>query len=271
VAIVLSITASQLLSYARLDILTGTELTQATADANAVLTGQEGQEKRIKSANLSDLTLRPTLTLGVLMVLAAELLERRTRDGSDKSFTGGGITSSGTNEYTDYSSRLRREGLDILAPYLVLAPTAGESASEVAVRTAQADKLEAETAIVAPVAESEIAKREAEAAKIAAETAKIADERARLVAQTGAVVDERARLAALADKTRTDAIIAQVAAGILTANEARVELGYIGAVPALPPPVVALSDTSESPRSAASQSRLFGRSEGSRGIGGDNW
>jgi hypothetical protein len=95
-ATVLTITDTEILTLARLNLLTGDDAAQAVADVSAVKSyEQEAQEQRIGTEFLATVSLRPLFRRAVAKIIAAEVLEMRARDGSDEGFVGAGVTVAG--------------------------------------------------------------------------------------------------------------------------------------------------------------------------------
>jgi hypothetical protein len=112
---------------------------------------------------------------------------------------------------------LREDAERELGPYLLLPPSGKTDPSEVALREAQAAKVLAETATHPAESAAEVAKTDNEAAKILAEIGKVGSD---------------------AEKAKSDTVLAQLKAGVITADEARMLLGLIGTAPlatAIPP------------------------------------
>ena len=109
---VLTISDTDILKTARLS----TADAVAVADA-AFVSGSElaAIEAEIQPAALSDLSLRPLLLRNVIKLLAAELLDMRSRAaGATGTYQGGGIT---IGQEWDHPARLRSEARLALAPY----------------------------------------------------------------------------------------------------------------------------------------------------------
>ncbi|MBC7806084.1 MAG: hypothetical protein H7145_08020, partial [Akkermansiaceae bacterium] len=225
-ATVLSITDTEILTLARLNLLTGGDAAQAGADVSSVKSyEQEAQEQRIEPVSLSTAALQPLFRRAVAKIIAAEVLEMRARDGSDEGFAGSGVTVAGPSAATDYSRRLRDDAERELGPYLILPPAAGTDPSGVAFREAQAAKLVAETAALAAQLPTIPPRSAADLDRIVAETG-------RITAEAGKVEYDRARVEADTNKAKSDAVLAQLKAGVIGPEEARTLLGFLGAAPA---------------------------------------
>ena len=195
----------------------------------------------------------------------------------------------------DYSRRLRADAEEELGPYLIPGFATAKETAEIGKLAADAAKVTAETALVAGrgaadvsklgaetsklTAEtarvtSEQAKLGAETSKLTAETGRVSDERSKLVAeasrigaQAGKVSDERARLVARATRDKTEALLAQVEAGVISVAEMRAALGYAGSAPVSVSATVLPVEASGASREA--QTRVFGRAETER-FGGED-
>ncbi len=110
---ILTMTASTVAKTARLDPADSVVL----ADADFVIDSEQAAtEARIKAVALADTSLATLLTRGVIKLLAAELLEMRSReDGASGTFQGAGVT---LGQALDHPTRLRDEAYAALNPYL---------------------------------------------------------------------------------------------------------------------------------------------------------
>ena len=110
---VLTITASDVAKTARLDPADSVVL----ADTDFVIDSEQAAaEARIKAVCLEDTALAALLTWAVTRLLAAELLEMRSReDGATGTFQGAGVT---LGQPLDHPTRLRDEAYAALNPYL---------------------------------------------------------------------------------------------------------------------------------------------------------
>ena len=109
----LTITTDDVLKTARLDPANAVDL----SDANFVIAKEQAAiEARLRESALADLSLAPLLTRNVTKLLAAEVLEMRSReDGASGTFQGAGIT---LGQPLDHPARLRAEAYDVLIPFL---------------------------------------------------------------------------------------------------------------------------------------------------------
>lgn len=112
---VLSITAADILTTARLDAANTADL----ADANAILAAeQESLETIMRPDALHDARLTPLIKRQIVKLLAAELIALRMRENGGMeggTFQGAGILVSGV---PDQANLLRTEARHYLAPYL---------------------------------------------------------------------------------------------------------------------------------------------------------
>ncbi len=217
-----------------LEVLTLSRLaaadTVAAADVAAVKSYEQGaQESRLLPSALATAALGPLLRRGVAKLIAAEVLEMRARDGSLAGFSDSGIVIK--DPPRDYSLRLRQAAEEELGPYLILAPGTAKDAATVVHLTAESAKITAETTLIPVAGAASVAKLGADASHVAAQTSKIAVDSANVAAVTGRVGDERGRLVADALKLKSEAVLAQLSAGIISIGESRVLLGLIGAAP----------------------------------------
>ena len=109
----LTISADAVAKTARLDPADSV----VRADTDFVIDSEQAAaEARIKTGPLEDVALAPLLTWAVTRLLAAELLEMRSReDGATGTFQGAGIT---LGKALDHPARLRDEAYAALTPYL---------------------------------------------------------------------------------------------------------------------------------------------------------
>jgi hypothetical protein len=110
---VLLVVNNDVIKTARLDTANAVDI----ADAAFVVTGEQTAiEAEIHPAALTDPALVPLLLRNVTKLLAAEVLDMRTRAaGATGTYQGGGIT---IGQEWDHASRLRTEARLALGPYL---------------------------------------------------------------------------------------------------------------------------------------------------------
>lgn len=111
---VLTIAVDDVIKTARLSVASTTD----QADAAFVVSFEQSSiEATIDPAALAEVSILPLLTRCVMKLLAAELLDMRSRaDGATGTYQGGGIT---LGQEWDHPSRLRAEAREDLAPYLL--------------------------------------------------------------------------------------------------------------------------------------------------------
>lgn len=249
-ATVLVITDTEILTLARLNLLSGADATLAAADVSAVKSyEQEAQEGRVEAAALSTPALQPLFRRAIAKIIAAELLEMRARDGSDEGFTGAGVMVAGPNPVTDYSRRLRTDGERELAPYLIAPPPGETDLSEIALREARAGD-----------ARSDAVLAQLKAGLVSAEEART------LLGLVGAPPAAGSLSPAELDARRRT-VESLMSRGLLYGDEVGLAeyLGLPGGLSLTRQVVMpAVTPVTPSGASAAAQRRLFGRSEGAR-------
>jgi hypothetical protein len=241
---VLTITRGELLAIARLDAAD----VQAQADADYVLAAkQEGTEETVEPAALADLSVRKLLTRNVAKLLAADLIEMRSREEG----AGGALSAAGVEigAPPDHAARLREEARLALAPYRV--PDDAVAATQAKQRaSADADRAR----YVATLVKQGVVSAE--------------EGRAFLGMAAGAPSPEAAGLSAAEIDARRRLVERLRAAGLIAGTEAWVA-SYLG----LPEGAslvasgfkgVAVYPVGESPVSLGAQERLFGRPAGGR-------